>query len=305
MRRLLVGRLLAAPLVLLAVSTLTFFLMRAVPGGPFDVEKPLPPAVKANIEAKYRLNDPFWRQYVSYIGGVLRGDLGPSYKYVNRSVTDIVRVTLPVSAVLGALALLVSLILGLIFGTLAGAFSGTWADRTALFLATLGIALPGFVLGAVVILVFAHTLRIFPPALWEGARYMVLPAVTLGIGPAAYLARLIRSGILETMHQEFVRTAKAKGLNPVRVMLFHVLGNALTPAISVLGPLTAAFVTGSFVVEYLFSIPGMGKYFVDSVANRDYPLIMGVTLVYGAILYAANVVVDILYAWADPRVGRE
>ncbi|OGW62377.1 MAG: peptide ABC transporter permease [Nitrospirae bacterium RBG_16_64_22] len=305
MRRLLVGRLLAAPLVLLAVSTLTFFLMRAVPGGPFDAEKPLPPAIKANIEAKYRLNDPFWLQYVSYVGGALRGDLGPSYKYVNRSVTDIIRAALPVSAALGALALLVSLILGLIFGTLAGAFSGTWVDRTALFLATLGIALPGFLLGAVVILVFAHNLRIFPPALWEGARYMILPAVTLGIGPAAYLARLVRSGILETMHQDFVRTAKAKGLHPVRVMLFHVLGNALTPVLSVLGPLTAAFVTGSFVVEYLFSIPGMGKYFVDSVANRDYPLIMGVTLVYGAILYAANVVVDILYAWADPRVGRE
>lgn len=305
MRRLLVGRLLAAPLVLLAVSTLTFFLMRAVPGGPFDVEKPLPPAIKANIEAKYRLNDPFWLQYASYVGGVLRGDLGPSYKYVNRSVTDIVRATLPVSAALGALALVVSLILGLIFGTLAGAFSGTWVDRTSLFLATLGIALPGFLLGAVVILVFAHNLRIFPPALWEGARHMILPAVTLGIGPAAYLARLIRSGILETMHQDFIRTAKAKGLHPAKVMLFHVLGNALTPVISVLGPLTAAFVTGSFVVEYLFSIPGMGKYFVDSVANRDYPLIMGVTLVYGVILYAANVIVDILYAWADPRVGRE
>lgn len=305
MRRLLVGRLLAAPLVLLAVSTLTFFLMRAVPGGPFDVEKPLPPAIKANIEAKYRLNDPFWLQYASYVGGVLRGDLGPSYKYVNRSVTDIVRATLPVSAALGALALVVSLILGLIFGTLAGAFSGTWVDRSSLFLATLGIALPGFLLGAVVILVFAHNLRIFPPALWEGARHMILPAVTLGIGPAAYLARLIRSGILETMHQDFIRTAKAKGLHPAKVMLFHVLGNALTPVISVLGPLTAAFVTGSFVVEYLFSIPGMGKYFVDSVANRDYPLIMGVTLVYGVILYAANVIVDILYAWADPRVGRE
>ncbi|MEK6815576.1 MAG: ABC transporter permease [Nitrospirota bacterium] len=305
MRRLLFRRLLAAPLVLLAVSTLTFFLMRAVPGGPFDVEKPLPPAIKANIEAKYRLNDPFWLQYASYIGGVLRGDLGPSYKYVNRSVTDIVRATLPVSAALGALALVVSLIMGLIFGTLAGAFSGTWVDRTSLFLATLGIALPGFLLGAVVILVFAHNLRIFPPALWEGARHMILPAVTLGIGPAAYLARLIRSGILETMHQDFIRTAKAKGLHPAKVMLFHVLGNALTPVISVLGPLTAAFVTGSFVVEYLFSIPGMGKYFVDSVANRDYPLIMGVTLVYGVILYAANIVVDILYAWADPRVGRE
>ena len=155
------------------------------------------------------------------------------------------------------------------------------------------------------ILVFAHNLRIFPPALWEGARHMILPAVTLGIGPAAYLARLIRPGILETMHQDFIRTAKAKGLDPAKVMLFHVLGNALTPVISVLGPLTAAFVTGSFVVEYLFSIPGMGKYFVDSVANRDYPLIMGVTLVYGVILYAANVIVDILYAWADPRVGRE
>lgn len=305
MRRLLFRRLLAAPLVLLAVSTLTFFLMRAVPGGPFDVEKPLPPAIKANIEAKYRLNDPFWLQYASYIGGVLRGDLGPSYKYVNRSVTDIVRATLPVSAALGALALVVSLILGLTFGTLAGAFSGTWVDRTSLFLATLGIALPGFLLGAVVILIFAHNLRIFPPALWEGARHMILPAVTLGIGPAAYLARLIRSGILETMHQDFIRTAKAKGLHPAKVMLFHVLGNALTPVISVLGPLTAAFVTGSFVVEYLFSIPGMGKYFVDSVANRDYPLIMGVTLVYGVILYAANVIVDILYAWADPRVGRE
>ena len=276
--------------------------MRAVPGGPFDVEKPLPPAIKANIEAKYRLNDPFWLQYASYIGGVLRGDLGPSYKYVNRSVTDIVRATLPVSAALGALALVVSLIMGLIFGTLAGAFSGTWVDRTSSFSRRWESPFRDSSWGRSSSWSSPTTCGSSACAL--GGRAAHDPSGRdAGDRAAAYLARLIRSGILETMHQDFIRTAKAKGLHPAKVMLFHVLGNALTPVISVLGPLTAAFVTGSFVVEYLFSIPGMGKYFVDSVANRDYPPIMGVTLVYGVILYAANIVVDILYAWADPRVG--
>ena len=291
--------------VLWVVATLTFLLLRAVPGGPFDSEKQLPPEIIANIEAKYHLDQPVWRQYLLYLGGLVRGDLGPSFKYVGRDVVDILAETFPVSLALGAVALLVAVVLGLTFGILAGERPGTWVDRGGMMLATAGVAVPNFVLGAVLVLVVSHRLQLLPPALWEGPRYLILPALTLGLGPAAYIARLTRSSLLDVARHDFIRTAHAKGLSPRAVLFRHQLPNALMPVVTILGPLTAALVTGSFVVEYLFAIPGMGRFFITAVTNRDYPLIMGVTLLYAAVLVAANVVVDLAYAWLDPRVRIE
>lgn len=291
--------------VLWVVATLTFLLLRAVPGGPFDSEKHLPPEIVANIEAKYHLDQPVWRQYLLYLGGLVRGDLGPSFKYVGRDVVDILAETFPVSLALGAVALLVAVALGLTFGILAGERPGTWVDRGGMMLATAGVAVPNFVLGAVLVLVVSHRLHLLPPALWEGPRYLILPALTLGLGPAAYIARLTRSSLLDIARHDFIRTAHAKGLSSRAVLFTHQLPNALMPVVTILGPLTAALVTGSFVVEYLFAIPGMGRFFITAVTNRDYPLIMGVTLLYAAVLVAANVVVDLAYAWLDPRVRLE
>ncbi len=305
MIRLLIHRIAWGIPVLLTVATITFLLMRAVPGGPFDREKPLPPEIKANVEAKYHLDRPAWEQYLRYIGGLATGDLGPSYKYLGRDVRDIIVETLPVSVRLGALALLFALALGVPAGVLSATAAGRWPDRIGMLGATVGFAVPNFILGAFLILLFSHGLRLFPPALWEGWRYIVLPAITLGAGPAAYIARLTRSSVLESLDQEYVRAARAKGLPPSTVLWKHALRNAFTPVLSYLGPLTAALVTGSFVVEYLFSIPGMGKFFITAVTNRDYPLIMGVTLVYAALIVAANLAVDIGYGALDPRVRVE
>ncbi len=291
--------------VLWLVATLTFALLRAVPGGPFDSEKQLPPEIRANVEAKYHLDEPVWLQYVRYIGGVVRGDLGPSFKYLGRDVAAILVETFPVSVGLGAMALAIAVGLGLGLGVAAGHRPDGWIDRGAMVLATAGVALPNFVLGVALVLVVAHQLHWLPPALWEGPRYAVLPALTLGLAPAAYIARLTRASLLDAARQDYLKTAYAKGLSPGRVLLIHQLPNALMPVVTILGPLTAALITGSFVVEYLFAVPGMGRFFITAVTNRDYPLIMGVTLLYAALLVLANLVVDIVTVWLDPRIRLE
>lgn len=291
--------------VLWLVATLTFALLRAVPGGPFDSEKQLPPEIRANVEAKYHLDEPVWLQYVRYIGGVVRGDLGPSFKYLGRDVAAILVETCPVSVGLGAMALAIAVGLGLGLGVAAGHRPDGWIDRGAMVLATAGVALPNFVLGVALVLVVAHQLHWLPPALWEGPRYAVLPALTLGLAPAAYIARLTRASLLDAARQDYLKTAYAKGLSPGRVLLIHQLPNALMPVVTILGPLTAALITGSFVVEYLFAVPGMGRFFITAVTNRDYPLIMGVTLLYAALLVLANLVVDIVTVWLDPRIRLE
>ncbi|MBN4050006.1 ABC transporter permease [Nitrospira defluvii] len=300
-----VRRLLWAIPVLWIVATLTFLMMHLVPGGPFDREKKLPPAIKANIEAKYHLDKPIVTQYELYLKGLLRGDLGPSYKYLGRTVNDIISDTLPVSIQLGALALLIALILGLTAGLASGAFAQTPWDKFSMFVATAGISIPNFVLGAFLILIFSHQLKIFPPALWEDARSVVLPAFALGLAPAAYIARLTRSSILEEKYKDYVRTARAKGLPEINILFKHILRNAIAPVITVLGPLTATLVTGSFVIEFIFSVPGMGKFFITAVTNRDYPLIMGVTLVYALLIVVCNLVVDVFYTLIDPRITLE
>jgi oligopeptide transport system permease protein len=291
--------------VLWLVATFTFVLLRAVPGGPFDSEKQLPPEIRANVEAKYHLDEPVWLQYARYLAGVARGDLGPSFKYLGRDVTTILAETFPVSFGLGAMALTVAVALGLGFGVAAGHHPDGWIDRGAMVLATAGVALPNFVLGVVLVLVVSHQLHWLPPALWEGPRYLILPALTLGLAPAAYIARLTRASLLDAARQDYLKTAYAKGLSSRAVLVVHQLPNALMPVVTILGPLTAALITGSFVVEYLFAIPGMGRFFITAVTNRDYPLIMGVTLLYAAVLVAANLVVDFVTAWLDPRIRIE
>ncbi|MEK6683920.1 MAG: ABC transporter permease [Nitrospirota bacterium] len=288
--------------VLWLVATVTFGLMHLVPGGPFDQEKRLPPEIKANIDAKYHLDQPVLTQYLFYMNDLLHGDLGPSYKYLGRSVNDIIRDAFPVSMQLGLWAVFISVVGGGGAGGGAAARPRSWTDHAGMFLATAGISLPSFVLGTFLIMIFSYRLHLFPAALWEGWRYGVLPAVTLALLPAAYIARLTRSSMLEVLHKDFIRTARAKGLAEPRVLLKHALKNSITPVVSFLGPLTATLVTGSFVVEFIFSVPGMGRYFITAVTNRDYPLIMGVTLVYAVLIVVANIVVDLVYTWIDPRM---
>ncbi len=296
-------RLLHGAPVLLVVATVTFLLMHAVPGGPFDRDKKLPPEIIANIEAKYHLDKPVWQQYLLYLKQVVQGDLGPSYKYIGRDVSDIIRDTFPVSLTLGLCAVLVTLGLGIPAGLLSAARQNSVWDRTCIFIATLGISLPSFVLGALLILVFSHQLHLLPPALWEGPRHIILPALALGAGFAGYIARLTRSTVLEVLTTDYIRTARAKGLSESMVLVKHALKNSVSPIVSVMGPLTAGLVTGSFVIEYIFSIPGMGNYFITAVTNRDYPLIMGVTLVYAVLIVLANILVDLIYMKLDPRVA--
>ena len=301
MIRVVLSRLLWSIPVLFLVATLTFVIMHAVPGGPFDKEKKLPPEIKANVEAKYHLNEPLWRQYGLYLGGLMKGDLGPSYKYLGRTVNDVIADTLPVSAELGILALLIAAVLGVGSGTLA-AVNGGAVDRMNIILATIGISVPSFVLGALLVLVFSHTFHLLPPALWEDPRNAILPALALGLAPAAYIARLTRSAVLGVQGQDYIRTARAKGLSEGTIIRRHLLRNALTPVVTILGPLAAGLITGSLVVEYIFSIPGMGKFYITAATNRDYPLIMGVTLVYAIFIVLANLAVDLINAYLDPRI---
>ena len=296
------SRLFTGLFVIVAVITITFFLLRALPGGPFDTEKKLPPEIQKNIEAKYNLNEPVWKQYLLYVKGLSTGDFGPSYKYIDRSVNEIIKETLPVSMELGVIALFVSIAVGSVFGILSATKPSGFLDFLSVSVSTALVSVPSFVVGAVLIYVFAVKLRLLPAALWDGPAYIVLPALTLAAGPAAYLARLIRASMLETSGALFIRTARAKGLSEFVVTTRHILRNALIPVVTVMGPITAFLITGSFVVEHIFAIPGIGKFFVLAVSNRDYPLVMGITIVYTIVLVIANLIVDILYVWLDPRI---
>ena len=287
------------------IITITFVVMRLVPGGPFDREKKLPEQIKANIEAKYHLDKPVLVQYGLFLSSICRGDLGPSYKYLGRSVNDILKETFPISLQLGFLAIAGAVLVGVGLGILSAIRVNTTLDRCTLLFTSLGISIPSFALSAALILVFANYLLWFPPALWEGGRYMILPAIALGTAPAAYIANLTRSGMLEVIRKDYIRTARAKGLPEWIVIFRHAVRNAIFPVLTMVGPLTAALITGSFVIEFIFSIPGMGGHFVTSVNNRDYPLIMGITIIYSIMVILANLSVDILYQILDPRLRRQ
>lgn len=302
---LIIKRLLWSIPVLWIVATLTFVMVRIVPGGPFDAEKNLPPQIVANIKAKYHLDRPVLEQYALYMERLARGDLGVSYKYVNRTVNDILGSALPVSAELGSLGLLLAVLIGVPLGTIAALRRGTHVDVAAMLMATIGISVPGFVIGALLIFVFGITLKSLPVALWEGPRSIILPALTLAASPAAYLARLTRSSVLDILEKDWVRTARSKGLSAELTVIKHVLRNALVPVATVLGPLTAILITGSFVVEFIYAIPGLGRFFITAVSNRDYDLIMGTTLLFGVLLIITNTIVDVLYTVLDPRMRIE
>ena len=304
MSRYLLRRLSHSFAVLWVVATLTFVLMRVTPGGPFDREQRLPPQVLANIAAKYHLDEPLISQYLRYMTGLIQGDLGPSYKYLDRTVRDIIISTLPVSALLGILALAFAVIVSFPAGLLAAYYHNSWTDRWCLFLATLGISLPNFILGGLLIWIFSLQLGWFQAGRWGTLSSIVLPTITLGSSAAAYLTYLLRSTLIETLGADFIRTARAKGLKEIVVIFKHAMRNSISPLLTVLGPLLAALVTGSFVVEYVFAIPGMGRFFITAVTDRDYPMIMGVTLVYSTLLVSANLIVDLLYSVIDPRVKR-
>jgi oligopeptide transport system permease protein len=302
---LLVKRFIHGVIVLWAVASLTFVLLRLAPGGPFDSERKLPPEIVANLEAKYHLNESLFEQYVRYLGGIARGDLGPSYKYLDRGVSEIIADTLPTSAVLGGLAVLFALLASFPIGLCAAYFRDSIIDRFCILLSTLGISLPNFILGALLIWAVALQLGWLQAGRWDEWSSAILPTITLAAAPAAYLAALLRSTLIETFGEDFVRTARAKGLKETVVVIKHTLSNSLIPILTVMGPLVAALLTGSFVVEYVFAIPGMGRFFITAVTDRDYPMIMGVTLVYTAILVGANFLVDLLYGYVDPRIRAE
>jgi oligopeptide transport system permease protein len=301
-------RLLEAAFVIFTIITITFLLLRFLPGGPFDEEKALPPEIKQMIEAKYGLNKPVLEQYANYLSAVAHLDLGESYKYIGQPVSEIISETLPVSFQLGFYSLLLAYLIGLPLGVFAASRHNTFADSGLMMLAISGVALPSFIVGPLLVMVFSFGVpfasleHLLPPALWESPIYYILPVLTLGIRPAAIIARMVRSSMLDVIQADFVRTAKAKGVAEHVVLYKHVLKNSLIPVLTISGPLIAGVLSGSFIVEIVFGIPGMGKHLVQSVTNRDYPLILGMTLVFSAMLVLANLLVDLLYTVVDPRI---
>lgn len=342
MGRYIIRRILGFIPVLFTVALFTFVLVRAIPGGPFDFagDKALPPQVVANIEAKYHLDWPTHMQFLSYLvgddviasvfggiyadtagtsRGLIRGDLGPSLRYRSQSVNDILFISLPISFQLGILALIIGLLIGLPAGIVAALRQNTWVDYSATMAAVIGVSIPSMVIGPFLIWMLAVKLGWLPAATW-GVKppfilgflpsslgwkfwsHAIMPAFALGTGMSASICRLTRASLLQVIQEDYIRTARAKGLHEKTVIAVHALKNSLIPVITIIGPMFAAVVTGTFIIEQIFGIGGMGKHFVTSIGNRDYPLIMGATLIYTVLLVTANLFVDIAYAWLDPRI---
>lgn len=288
------------------VITLTFFLMHKIPGGPFDSEKKLPPQVQANLEEKFGLNKPLGEQYTTYLKNVvLHGDFGPSMRYEGKSVNDVISYSFPATAKLGLCSVGFALILGLYMGITAALHQGKWQDNLCMVIATLGVTVPSFVMATFFIYFFAVYLGWFPAVGFDGPKNIVLPAVALGGYATAFIARLSRSSLLEVIRQDYIKVAKAKGLAKAKIIYKHALKNSLIPIITYLGPLLAGVLTGSFVIETLFGIPGLGREFVQSIGNRDYTTTLGVTIFYSTLLVGCNLLVDLLYVTIDPRIKLE
>ncbi len=285
-----------------AIATLTFFMMRAAPGGPFRAEREIPTAARAALAAKYGLDRPLGEQYVAYLRNVARLDFGPSYKYPGRQVSEIIRESFPVSVELGAWALLFAILVGVPIGVVSALRKNSALDFSAMAAALAGVSVPNFVLGPALVLGFALTLFVLPPALWEGPQSRILPALTLSTAYVAYVARLTRGGMLETLRQDYIRTARAKGLPEARVVGKHALKLGVLPVVTYLGPATARIVMGSLVVEKIFAVPGLGRHLVNAAFNRDYTLVLGVVLFYALFLMVLNLLVDVAYTRLDPRV---
>ena len=288
--------------VLLFVSLITFTLMHITPGGPWDKEKPVSAQAVANLNARYNLDKPAWQQYLIYMSNALRGDLGPSYTYQDRSVTQIVLQGLPTTASLGVLAALVAILIGVPLGVIAAARQNTAVDYTALAFGTVFASVPSFVLGFLLIIIFALDLHLVPTSGWGKPTQYILPVLTLGLNQAALLTRITRASVLDVSRQDFIRTARAKGLREELMIRRHLLKNALIPVVTVMGPILAFLLVGSLIVETIFSVPGVGRLLVQGISQRDYSLIMGTTLLYAFVIAVLNLVVDVLYAFIDPRI---
>ena len=306
MLKFLLSRIAQAVPVLLVVVTATFFLVHAAPGGPFSADKAVPPEVIEALEAQYKLDQPVWRQYISYLGDILSGDFGPSFKYPGRSVNELIMAGIPITAELAFYAMLVALGIGILSGVGAAMRPNTLQDYAPMTLAMIGICMPSFLLGPLLVLVFGIELEMVPVSEWgDIPGDKILPSITLGTGYAAFIARLSRGGMLEILSQDFIRTARAKGLSESTVIIKHALKGGLIPVIAFLGPAFAGLLAGSFVVETIFQIPGIGRFYVQAAFNRDYTLILGMTIFLSTLIIIFNLVSDLISIWLNPKLRDE
>lgn len=306
MLKFLLSRIAQAVPVLLVVVTATFFLVHAAPGGPFSADKAVPPEVIEALEAQYKLDQPVWRQYISYLGDILSGDFGPSFKYPGRSVNELIMAGIPITAELAFYAMLVALGIGILSGVGAAMRPNTLQDYAPMTLAMIGICMPSFLLGPLLVLVFGIELEMVPVSGWgDIPGDKILPSITLGTGYAAYIARLSRGGMLEILSQDFIRTARAKGLSESTVIIKHALKGGLIPVIAFLGPAFAGLLAGSFVVETIFQIPGIGRFYVQAAFNRDYTLILGMTIFLSTLIVIFNLISDLISIWLNPKLRDE
>lgn len=289
-------------ITILIIATLTFFLMLKIPGSPFDSDRTTNPTIQANLESYYNLDQPIYVQYFTYLKRIVTFDFGPSIKKPTETVNELLERGFPISFELGIVTIVVALISGITLGTIAALRHNGIIDYVAMTIAVIGISVPNFILATLFIQVFAVNLGWFPAATWQSVRHMVLPTLALATGPMAIIARLTRASMLEVLTQDYMKMARAKGLKPWRIVVRHALRNALMPVVTILGTMLAGILTGTFVIEKIFGIPGMGKYFVESINNRDYPLIMGTTVFYSAFLVFMLFLVDIVYGFLDPRI---
>ena len=301
MFRFLLRRLVTIFFSLFFIVTLTFFMMKAIPGALYKRESTATPN-RTTINEKFHLDDPLWKQYVDYLGRTARWDLGPSFKYQYKSVNDIISDYFPVSAQLGATAILLSLVVGLSAGTISALKQNQIQDYGTMFLAILCFSVPSFVIAGILQYFLAYRWQLLPPAMWGSWKHMIMPVLSLAALPTAVIARLMRSGMLEVLQQDYVKTARAKGLSSTKVMTKHVMRNAILPVVTYMGPLIAGILTGSFIIEQIFAVPGLGRSFVTSIQNRDYTVVMGTTVFYSLFLMGMNLIVDIAYAFIDPRI---
>lgn len=298
-----VARLIGLVPTLLVLITISFFLIRLAPGGPFDAEMAAPPEIRANLEAKYHLDEPLLAQYFRYLGEVIAFDFGPSFQYRDWTVNELIARGFPISATIGGMAMLLAFFAGVLIGVFAALRQNTASDYTVMGIAMLGISIPNFVVAPLLILVLSIYAGWLPASGWDWTwQRGLLPVVTLALPAIAYIARLTRGSMIEVLHSNYIRTARAKGLPERTVILRHALKPTLLPVISYMGPATAAMITGSVVIERIYSIPGLGSYFVQGALNRDYTLVMGVVVFYGVVIILFNFIVDLLYAWLNPRI---
>ena len=301
MRKLLLSRLLQAIPTLWVIATLTFFMTRFAPGGPFDSEKAIAEEIRVKLESHFGLDRPLFEQYLIYLQNLLHGDLGPSFKYPEWDVSELIATAFPVSLTLGILSLLIALCIGIPIGMIAALRRNSWMDYLPMSLSMAGICLPTFVLGPLLVFALSTNLGVLPPLGWYGPGDWVLPSLTLGLFYAAYIARLTRAGMLETLQLDYIRTARAKGANSWRILTKHAAKGGLLPVVTFLGPAFAGLITGSFVIESIFFIPGLGKFFVTAAFNRDYTMVLGTVLFYATLIIFLNLLVDVLQAWLDPK----